>query len=58
MIEPEDPPCVAHGCPCVCHDGDGDFCDFAGCSYWPHGEPPVIDPDAGELVGPPIKETR
>ena len=56
--DPE-PPCVAAGCPCVCHDGEGADCDFAGCSFSPFGEPPSVDPEQGEieLAAPSLEHT-
>jgi hypothetical protein len=56
MTNPDpDPACVAHGCPCQCHDGEGDDCDFQGCSFWPLGAPP--DPDEEpEYAAPPLEK--
>lgn len=50
------PACVAAGCPCRCHDGEGDDCDFEGCNFWPVGEPPSPDEEP-ELAAPSLRVT-
>ena len=56
MDDPTESACIAHGCPCICHDGEGDDCDFQGCSFWPGGQDP--DPDEEpEYAGPPLEVT-